>query len=430
MLYCQIAQALQDISQAPRSQKVDLTARLLADQGPEMLCPAVRLLLGELWLPWQEREMGIGPEALMAALAEVSEEDISRLRERMGEMGMVAEEALRHKGQHSLCSEPLQALSVYERLRRVSGMRGKESEQRKNALLRGLFLQATPLEGKYIARTALRNMLAGIGHKTMLAAFSQAFHCDQIRILKAYNLMPDPGGIAGMALTSELERSTIQPKIPINFMIIRTGRAMNPEYGSESRQSAFLPKYPGLRVQIHKTKEEGLIFTTGLRNITTTLNGLSLQLGVIEEDFIVDADLIGFQEGKICRQSDMLKYINRRRLSRRSRLQPAILAYDLIYLSGEDICSRPYQERRKRLVATLGEPRALPFSGISAADEMLLRNNESVQDFLAQLRKQGGVGLMARDLQAAYSPGAGSSRDFIIRADADDLKKREEICCR
>ena len=84
MLYCQIAQALQDISQAPRRQKVDLTARLLAEQGPEMLCPAVRLLLGELWLPWEEREMGIGPEALMAALAEVSEEDVSRASRKNG----------------------------------------------------------------------------------------------------------------------------------------------------------------------------------------------------------------------------------------------------------------------------------------------------------------------------------------------------------
>jgi len=64
----------------------------------------------------------------------------------------VAEAALGQKGQHSLFGEPLEALSVYERLRRISVMTGKESEQRKNALLRGLLLDATPLEGKYIAR--------------------------------------------------------------------------------------------------------------------------------------------------------------------------------------------------------------------------------------------------------------------------------------
>ena len=84
MRYSRIAQALQEISQAPRSQKVDLTAGLLAEiePTPKMLCPAVRLLLGELWPPWEGREMGIGPEALMAALAEVSDQDLPSLRER------------------------------------------------------------------------------------------------------------------------------------------------------------------------------------------------------------------------------------------------------------------------------------------------------------------------------------------------------------
>ncbi len=122
MRYSRIAQALQEISQAPRSRKVDLAAGLLSEiePEPEMLCPAVRLLLGELWPPWEGREMGIGPEALMAALAEVSDQDLPSLRERCSDMGMVAEAALGQKGQHSLFREPLEALSVYERLRRIS----------------------------------------------------------------------------------------------------------------------------------------------------------------------------------------------------------------------------------------------------------------------------------------------------------------------
>ena len=110
------------------------------------------------------------------------------------------------KGSIPFFREPLEALSVYERLRRISAMNGKESEQRKNALLRGLFLEATPLEGKYIARTALRNMQAGIGHKTMIAALSSSLHCDQEKIRRAYGLMPDLGSIAAMAQSQKLER--------------------------------------------------------------------------------------------------------------------------------------------------------------------------------------------------------------------------------
>jgi ATP-dependent DNA ligase len=92
------------------------------------------------------------------------------------------------------------------------------------------------------------------------------------------------------------------------------------------------------------------------------------------------------------------------------------LVYDLIYLAAEDVCSRPYMERRKRLVETLGEPKALPFRGISPAEEKLLENNGAVQDYLALVIEHGGEGLMARDLQAAYCPGVGSGYDFIIRS--------------
>ncbi len=420
MLYQHIAQTLQDISLAPRSQKADLTARLLAEQDPRTLCLTVRLLLGEVWPHWEEREMGIGPEGLMAALAEVSDEDVSDLRERMGEMGLVAEASLAQKGQHSLSSEPLQARSVYERLRHISRMSGKDSEQRKNALLRGLFLEATPLEGRFIARTVLGNTLAGIGHKTMLAAFSLAFRCDPKPVLGSYNLMPDPGYIASLAFRSELERIAVRPGTPVNLMIFRSGRATRAEAEEaeeKGRANAFLPKYHSLRVQVHKTKGETFIFTSRLRNITAALNGLAQRLGAIDEDFIIDADLIGFHEGKMCRQVELVRYINRRRLSRRSSVSPALLAYDLIYQAGIDTCSLPYKERRKRLVAAFGEPKAMPFQGISPAEESLLQDDDAVQDHLARVRKAGGEGLIARDLLAAYRPGEFSDRDFLIGAE-------------
>lgn len=196
MLYRQIASALEELSSLPRSQKAALCSRLIAEIEAPLLCPLVRLLLGQLWPPWEVREMGVGPEGLAAALEEISEGDIPGLRERMGEMGLVAEAALAKKGQHSLATESLQATSVYEQLNRISQIRGKDSEQRKNAFLRGLFQVAGPLEGKYIARTVLGNMLAGIGPKTMLSAFVLAFHTDKDQLQRAYGLLPDPGSIA------------------------------------------------------------------------------------------------------------------------------------------------------------------------------------------------------------------------------------------
>ncbi|MDD2756091.1 MAG: hypothetical protein PHS80_11250 [Methanothrix sp.] len=410
MRYSRIAQALQEISHASRGCKADLAASLLCEIKPdiEILCPAVRLLLGELWPPWEKREMGIGPEALMTALTEVSDQDIPSLRERCHDMGRVAEAALGQKGQHSLFREPLEALSVYERLLRISEMNGKESEQRKNALLRGLFLEATPLEGKYIARTALRNMQAGIGHKTMIVALSRSLQCDREKILRAYGLMPDLGSIAVMAQRQELEVVAFRAKVPIRFMLFRQSNPVVP--------GCFLPKYPGLRVQVHKIKNEVLIFTSRLRNITTSLSGISRQLEKIDSDFVADADLIGFHDcavkkNVICSQAEMRRYINRRHLSRKSRIRPTLLAYDLIALQGDDICSLPYQDRREKLLSILGEPQAMPFLGISPAREDVLMDLGAVDELLS--KAAGARALLERDPKASYLPGIASKRDFI-----------------
>jgi DNA ligase-1 len=376
-----------------------------------MLCPAVRLLLGELWPSWEARDNRIGPEAIMTALQEVSDLDLPSLRESLQDMGQVAEAALGQKGQHSLFCEPLVARSVYERLRRISEMSGKESEQRKNALLRGLFLEATPLEGKYIARTAMRNMQAGIGHKTMIAALSSFLQCDREKIEMAYGLMPDLGKIAVMAQGEKLQEVTVQAKTPIRFMLFRQDDPVVP--------GCFLPRYPGLRVQVHKIKKKVLVFTSQLRDITTYLGGISCQLEKIGPDFIADALLIGFPDfagkGKeICSQAEMLRYINRRHLSRKSRIRSFLLAYDLIALQGEDICSMPYLDRRARLLSILGEPQALPFQGISPAREHFLTNQTEVADLLTNTA--GARALLERDLMAPYLPGRFAESDFIIRA--------------
>lgn len=413
MHYSKIARVLQEISIASRSCKADLAAALLSEINPDsgILCPAVRLLLGELWPPWEEREMGIGPEAIMTALEEVSDQDIPSLRESLNEMGLVAEAALGQKGQHPLFHEPLKAQSVYERLRRISEMSGKESEQRKNALLRGLFLEATPLEGKFITRTALRSMQAGIGHKTMIAALSTSLHCDREKIERAYGLMTDLGKIAIMAQGGKLEEVTVQARTPIRLMLFRQSDPVVP--------GCFLPRYPGLRVQVHKIKKEIFIFTSQLRNVTVSLSGISRQLERIESDFVLDALLIGFhdcagKERAICSQAEMLRYINRRQLSRKSRIRPSLLAYDLIALQGEDVCHRPYQERRESLLSILGEPQSMPFQGISAAREYILTDPGAVDELL--MEAGGARALLERDPRAAYLPGRIAVGDFIIRA--------------
>lgn len=406
MLYRELASLLQEISLASREQKALLAAGLLTHLEQEMLCPAIRLLLGELWPSWEIREMGMGPEAVMAALSEVSKEDVRLLQKERGEMGAVAEVALQRKSQLPLSDESLDALAVYERLRHVSRIDGPDSERRKQAVLRGLFLEASPREGRYIARTALRNMLTGLGPQTMISAISQAFGYDYQEIQRAYNLLPELGQVACASRKRELEKIKIQPGRPVKPMIIPPGEAEIP--------GTFLPLFPGLMVQVHRADRETSIFTSRQKNITLALDGLCQELGSLEEEMIVQAALIGFQEGRMLGWEEMVRYINRRHLSRKSSIVPALMAYDLIYLQGEDLTELAYEERRRRLLKVLGEPREAPFRGISPAEEKLLVDLDAVEEYCLKAKREGCKGLIERDPNAAYYPGSRSSRDFII----------------
>ena len=382
-----------------------------------MLCTVVRLLTGELWPRWEGRIMGVGPEAVAAALAEVCDVDLTLERQPKNDLGLVAESALQHKKQISLFGQPLDAHFVYDDLRRISSFKGSDSDQRKIAVLRGLFLLACPLEGKFIARTALRSMQAGLGPRTMLQAISSALACDLSSLARAFGLMPDLGYIAQMARSGRLDEISIQPNLPARFMLYSRRDEFLP--------AAYLPKFPGLRVQVHKAGESARIFTSQLRDISFSMQSLCQDVSQLKSDFVADADLIGFVDlptkenparSRICSLREMLRYINRRRLTRKSIIRPALLAYDLLAVEGKDICSMAYSHRRQRMLEALGLPQKIPFYGISPSEEQFLEDRKALNECLRLIKGEGAWGLLSRDPGGIYRPGELSDGDFIIRA--------------
>src|SRR5512137_2655375 len=133
--YANISSVLEEIGKAKRRDKASLAAHFLADIPPQMLCPCCRLLIGELWPPWEQEEAGIGPASIAQALAEISNANVQELMEQLGEMGAVAEAAVRQKSQHSISGESLEASQVYRSIIRISMQKGLDSEHRKGAIL-------------------------------------------------------------------------------------------------------------------------------------------------------------------------------------------------------------------------------------------------------------------------------------------------------
>jgi DNA ligase-1 len=409
--YARIASVLEDIGQAERRNKAGLAAAFLADLPEELQCCSCRLLIGELWPSWEQQEMGIGPEAIAQALTEISKVNVQSLLEQLGEMGAVSEEAIKQKSQHSISGEPLEAEQVYRSIIRISMQKGLDSEHRKSAILRGLFLQAQPLEAKYIARTVMKGTLVGLGPNTIIEAISQAFGAEKSALNKAYAALPDLGLIAEAASRQALNQISIVPSKPLQPMLIRKGM----DESNSRLPRAYLPRYPGLRVQVHRTEKEFFVYTMRLKNITPALMSLSSDLLAYESQFIAEAMLVCFQDGRMMQQAEVVRFINRRHLSRKSAVLPALMALDLLWRNGLDLTELEYFKRRKKLKAMLGTQKSFPFSGICLAEERVLENPKDVQEFYNSCREKGIMGLFSRDFSGLYHAGSYSKSDFIIK---------------
>jgi DNA ligase-1 len=254
----------------------------------------------------------------------------------------------------------------------------------------------------------MRNMLVGLGPQTQIAAIARTFDVPDELIRKAYALMPELGLVAKAASTGILADVRIKPSRPVRPMLIRQGKASNSPV-----PGAYIPRHPGIRVQVHKAGGEFFVYTMRLRDVTSAMSSLFLELKAISHDLIAEAELLGFQNGLMLGQQDIVRYINRRTLSRRSTVAPALVLWDLLYLDGEDLTTLAYDERRKRLEEVLGEPNGETFTGISIAEQRVLKG---VGDVVEYSSRKGSKGLIARDLLAPYQPGRFSDSDLYIRA--------------
>jgi DNA ligase 1 len=403
--YSKIASCLEEARNASRSQRQTIVAEFLSTVPPGLLCPSVRLLTGELWPSWEGCEMGVGPQMISSALEELTSEDVGLLRTSLGDMGQVAEKALQSKSQNSLSLEPLDAMDVYGSLLRVSKHMGPSSEYRKESILRGLFLNASPLEARYIARTLSRNTACGLGPQTMISALALAFSIEAEQVREAHSRMPDLGALAQACSKGclELQSVRIKPGVPVRPMIIPPGEGTFPDL--------YLARYPGLRVQVHIWDCGFAVYTMSLKDISTALQVLDGQHSFMGRQIIAEADLVCFQEGRMQSQSEVVRYVNREHNSRRLSTSPMLIVDDLLFLDGQDVTGLAYSQRRQKLQSILVPVEPEP--GIYLAEEVVLEDAQSV---LTMSRERGFAGFAYRNPDDCYRPGKMSTSDFAIKA--------------
>ena len=407
MLYESLVQAYENISKTTKRLEITkLLVDLVKQTPPATLDKVVYLTQGKLYPDYLGIEIGIAEKLAIkciSAVAGQSDERVTREYKGKGDLGSAAQDLLAYRTQTGLKKERLSVEDVYTGLDKIARSTGQGSVEAKIRQLTGLLGKASPVEAKYLIRTALGQLRLGIADMTILDALAQAFAegKESRPILEeAYNRSSDLGRLAAKLASEgikEIRSFRITVGIPIRPMLAERLPDAKEILEKMHGTAAAEYKYDGLRIQAHLSPKGISLFSRRLENITDQFPDVQqvLKHGIAESDVILEGEAVPVDTST--GELQPFQLISQRR-GRKYELEKTIedipvsfFAFDLIYAQGVDYTQQPYPRRRAALEKLVHVGPRLSLSRqttITAPDEL--------DEFMHQAIADGCEGLMIK----------------------------------
>ena len=417
--FSQVADLFEKIeATTKRLEMTSFLVDLIKETPKDEIGKVVYLLQGKLYPDYVGVELGLAEKLLIKAAAEVSgktERSVEEDYRRTGDVGLSVEKLLRRKSQAALVKRSLTVKAVYETFDKIAKSTGSGSVETKIRLLISLLNDATPLEGKFIARMAVGKLRLGVADMTVLDALAVAYGGDKVArepIERAYNLSSDLGYVADVVAHEGLEgieKFKITVGRPIRPMLCERLPAAQDILEKLGGEGAAEYKYDGLRIQAHLSPERVQLFSRRLENITDQFPDVAklLQTCVKAKEAIVEGECVAVDANT----GDMLPFqvISQRRgrkyeIQRMSEEIPVtVFLFDILFLNGRDMTLTPYLERRKELVKIIESS-----EHVEIAHQHLTKDPKKLEQLMDEAVASGCEGLVVKSIseQSTYQAGA------------------------
>ena len=386
-----------------RLDRVGIVAEVLPTLSDDELPIFVRFLMGNVFPDWSPEKVGIGPNHVFDAVAYVAgkkKSDVILVINRTGDVGAAVETILQAKSQMSFFTESLELTGVYQDLLYLSRTGGTTSQREKLKVVRRLFANADPVQGKYLARLLLSELRIGVGEGNLRDAIAGAFHVSSEQVSHAHQAANDLGEVAILARKGEdaLKAVTIEVFRPVKMMLAQAGTitAMVEKQGSVAAEY----KYDGTRFQFHRTKDRCEIYSRRLENVTAAIPDVAeLLKNATNHDVILDGEVIAVEDGRPMPFQYVLRRFRRKHdvASHVDSIQLVPNLFDILYCDGEMLIDLPFEQRRARLEEVVRS---------HVAPQLVSSDVDEIESFYRQALDDGHEGIMVKSLSAPYSPGA------------------------
>ena len=399
--FARICEHLEGIS--GRLDMIEQVSAVLPRLEDEELPIFVRFIMGRIFPDWSPKKLGVGPNLLYDAVAYVVGTKRSVVREAInaiGDAGLAIEDLLANKEQTSFFVQEMDLLEVYQDFERVAAAEGARSQREKLLLVRKLFANARPLEGRYLARLMLGELRIGMGEGNVRDAIARAFDIDVRLIEHAQGAMNDLGEVALLARRDPvaLSQVTIEPFRPVKMMLAQAGTiaAQIEDHG----EVAVEYKYDGSRFQFHKVGDLCRIYSRRLEEVTGSLPDIVMHLGkATDHDVILDGEVVAVQDGRPMPFQYVIRRFRRKHQvnAMMEKIEVVPRVFDILYLDGETLMDRPLIERRRILEEVLDDAHIAP--------QFLVRDAASAEAIYTEALDLGHEGVMVKVPSSPYTPG-------------------------
>jgi len=160
--------------------KTEIVARFLETVDKDELEIVVLLITGRVYPGWSSQELGMSSglmaKAISKAYGSISPKEIEDEWRKLGDLGLVTERYSSKKVQSRIFAKMLTVQKVFDNMRKISGMEGMKSQDRKLDLVSELLSSVSdPLEARYIARTVIGDLRIGVAEGLLRDAIASAF---------------------------------------------------------------------------------------------------------------------------------------------------------------------------------------------------------------------------------------------------------------
>ncbi len=428
MKYAELCQIYEELEKNPsRLKKVEILSEFMKKLKREDT-EIIYLLKGKVFPDYSEKEIGISEKLVIKALAKssgVSDKEIVNVWKKLGDLGKVAESIMEKKKQNTLFSNSLTIQKIFENFKKLPELEGKGTVEKKLSLIAELLTSASPTESKYIMRTLLEDLRIGVADGTLRDAIVKTFfkfeketETDKENTKKITELVQESYDIStdwrlvfenAIKGTNYLEKTMLKPGKPLKVMLYLKEATIEDGFTRVGKPALIDYKYDGFRMVITKDEDcEINIFTRRLDNVTKQFPEVKeyVEKFVEGKTFMLDSEAVGydiktkkykpFQEisQRIKRKYDIEKI--------QKELPVEVNVFDILYYDGESLIKKPFIERRKLLEKIIKKQ---PFK-IRPSQAIITDNIDEAKKFYKKVLESGEEGIMMKNLQAPYKPGA------------------------